>query len=305
MMRKRYLAALAGALAFGGMAFVAPSSPSAAAEEGYKAGVVRAEILSDSRGEALSPVKLPDGTSFTPYKRYITVRPNESDLRLERARELQELDEAFRQEKSSSAEQSRAMQRTAAKYDAAIASTLTENCGFWVVQRLPDVAIGEASQDPICDESDPVDAHFWGYSGQVYSGLSAAGWSDDYCGPGSQPKQYLWLEDSAGAYGFYQNYAGRAKGACAGTRNHARLWEVYSNLGVHFSVGTAHREQWDWGDNTHHVVYDGWHQGRDALINDWPTSTGVYFWSNYGYWGSGGYYSGWAAELGCYSPFGC
>lgn len=138
-------------------------------------------------------------------------------------------------------------------------------------------------------------------------GLDVAGWGSDYCGPTTPPRQYLWLQDASGAYGFYQNYSGRAKGSCTGTRNHVRLWSLYSGIagGQLFSVGTAHREVWDWLDFNHHVVPNGWHIARDAMLSDHPAPGGYYYWGNWGYYGSGGYFGGSVAELGCYSPYPC
>lgn len=180
----------------------------------------------------------------------------------------------------------------------------SDNCWFHVVQRLPDVAIGRASQSPICSESDPVDTHFWGYSGQVFNGLQAAGYGSDYCFPYTTQYQYLWLADASGTSGFYLNYSGWAKGSCVGTRDHVRLWEVASSVGggLQFSVGTAHRETWNTWDLTHHIVSDGWQLARDAMFVSHPRPGSYYNWGFSGNW-QGQPFSGYVAELGCYDPY--
>lgn len=282
----------------------------AQADSGFRPGVVRAVIREEITLAELEPIDLPDGSRFTPYLKRITVDVSPSDLRDERDRVLKAAEaelvaEGFR---PSDAVGKARLDSVRTSFDTAFSAAATGNCGFFVVQRLPDVAIGGASQSSICVESDPVNTHFWGYSGQVFDGLQAAGWSEDWCGPWiPRPTQYLWLQDAAGAYGFYANYSGWDKGDCAGTRNHVRLWEVATALGggLHFSVGTAHRETWSWGALTHHVVPNGWHIGRDAIMADHPAAAGYYYWGNSGSWGSGGYFGGWIGELGCYSPYGC
>jgi hypothetical protein len=281
---------------------------SVTAQADYEPGRVRARLISQVRVADLDPITLPDGTTFTPYLKRVTVTLDLNDLVAERARVLKETEARLTAHgvKDSDAGKS-VLDTLTANFDQAAAASVSENCGFLVVQRFPDVGVGRASHGSICDESDPVSTHFWGWSGQVYSGLQAAGWSSDYCGPYTQPQQYLWMESGSGAYGFYTNYSGWDKGTCTGTRNHVRLWEFVTSVGggTYFSVGTAHREVWDWGDFTHHVVSNGWHLGRDAIMADHPAAGGYYYWGNWGWWGSGGYFNGSIGELGCYSPYGC
>lgn len=289
--------AILGAIGFGIIVHGDATGNTALAEDidadTYEPGRVRATVVRDEVVDYLEPIKLTDGTWFTPYVRDVTVVVNQDDLDRETLRTANVPTHGW--EAGATANIERPL--------VPLAST---NCSFQVIQRLPDVGIGRASQSPICTEKDPVSTHLWGSSGQVFSGLSAAGWGSDYCGPYTQPTQYLWIDDAV-SLGFYQNYSGWAEGSCTGTRNHVRLWDVLTSVGggTAFSVGTAHRETWSWGDLTHHVVSNGWHLGRDALYGDHPVPGAYYYWGNYGYWGSGGWFGGSVAELGCYSPYGC
>jgi hypothetical protein len=295
---------LAAAFSLG---FLGAPHQGSASGRSYAPGVVRAIVTSKSKVEALTPIKLPDGSTFTPYVAWITVTVNRSDLLAERDRALADASRVLAAS-TATTEVAGARARLAAirsDFDKALSTASSDKCGFYIIQRLPDAAFGRASPSSICTESDPVDTLMWGYSGQVFEGLQAAGWGSDYCGPYTQPTQYLWLDDS-GAYGFYQNYSGWSSGSCTGTRNHVRLWDLYDGYyGLAFSVGTAHRETWSWSDLTHHVVSNGWHLGRDALYSAHPAAGGYYYLGNWGWWGSGGYYDGNSAEMGCYSIFGC
>lgn len=296
--------ALVSAILIGDSVDAKSPAESTAIDRHIGATVIREERLAD-----LPQVVLPDGSTFQPYLRRISVRLDEKDVNRVRDAEKAEVRAGIvaSGKALTSPEARRALEKVDAKFDTSLALSGSENCSLYVVQRLPDVAIGQASHSTPCVQSDPVDTHFWGNTGQVYYGLDVAGWGSDYCGPTTPPRQYLWLQDASGAYGFYQNYSGRAKGSCTGTRNHVRLWSLYSGIagGQLFSVGTAHREVWDWLDFNHHVVPNGWHIARDAMLSDHPAPGGYYYWGNWGYYGSGGYFGGSVAELGCYSPYPC
>jgi hypothetical protein len=248
---------------------------------------------------SLDPIPLPDGSTFTPSVKWVEVSVNRFDVEAERERSLREVrDQLRRNGVTTDTGIGRSLLDDINRdFDKTLELAGSGNCGFFVIQRGPASAFGRASHTSICAESDPANTHFWGASGQVTQGMQAAGWGNDQCISYVVAKQYLWIDDSS-AYGFYQNYTGWASGFCAGTRNHVRMWDIYDgSWGLGYSVGTAHRETWSWGDLKHHVVPNGWHLGRDAVWLDHHAAAGYYNWNSSGYWGSGGYFGGWAAEM--------